>query len=550
MKRCSSAVPLIDRSDFDFLLAEGRFGRWFQQARDLHYRGFCTLNLPDNDIVQDCEYIINVFGERLSQDLSAWEAGVSGPIRIQDGWRDVAAVRSLALHPQVLDLLRHLYGRSPFPFQTLNFAVGSEQPCHSDAVHFHCQPHGFMCGVWIPLVDVEADSGPLVYFPESHRLPYQSAATLGLTTEEVAEEPHPQRFFEKGWEADIIRLGLTQQLFLPRRGQVLIWHANLLHGGLPVSNRLSRRWSQVVHYYFEDCLYTTPIKSFRPDQGGTYFRSPVDISTGCIIDLNLQRSRIESVEKISSARIPSFASIKHLKPSLGYLNWGSNAESKLTHKFKGNLELISPSLITGWAYHPEILLSDVRLVGGDRLIAISCIDRYRSDVSSELGVSGSFGFQLDIPDCHPEIYHHELIKILACTADGSMQILLRRQGSSALLTEQRLRSALSPACRGMRGHFDGISPSGNELVGWCYSPFIIDVYIWVHAEGLLPRKVHCRSSRPEINSDNYHERCRFSLSLLDWPEALGRKIWASFDEEGLLQMPPLKSVQLPSHCIE
>ena len=48
----------------------------------------------------------------------------------------------------------------------------------------------------------------------------------------------------------------------------------------PGSSRTSRRWSQVTHCFFADCLYTTPLRSFHHDQGGTDLRNPYDIATG------------------------------------------------------------------------------------------------------------------------------------------------------------------------------------------------------------------------------------------------------------------------------
>ena len=205
---------------------------------------------------------------------------MEGPPRVQDGWKTLPAVRELALHATVLEVLRVLYGREPFVFQTLNFAVGSQQHFHSDAVHFHSYPHGFMCGVWLALEDVRPGSGPLIYFPGSHRLPYRSAESLGLRPDQVKAEPHPQRFFEPTWREDVKKQNFKQKRFLPRKGQALIWHANLLHGGMAVKNRKTTRWSQVTHCFFADCLYTTPLQSFSHSDGGPYLRNPFDVATG------------------------------------------------------------------------------------------------------------------------------------------------------------------------------------------------------------------------------------------------------------------------------
>src|SRR5205823_1510001 len=56
--------------------------------------------------------------------------------RIQDAWKISSNVKALALAPPVMALLEDLYGRTPLPFQTINFLRGSQQAAHSDAIHF------------------------------------------------------------------------------------------------------------------------------------------------------------------------------------------------------------------------------------------------------------------------------------------------------------------------------------------------------------------------------------------------------------------------------
>ncbi|GDX75188.1 hypothetical protein LBMAG41_02640 [Cyanobium sp.] len=272
--------PLIDRSDFQQLLEANYFGRWREEAISLHDKGYCVVNLSKSDWLANIDEVIEDLQPLLEADLKLWDCGESGPPRLQDGWIDHGSIKALALEPIVLDLLRHLYGREPFAFQTLNFAVGSEQHFHSDAVHFHSYPNGFMCGVWIALQDVQSESGPLIYFPGSHRLPYLSSRSLGLVRDAVMGERHPQRFFEPSWQQAVNEHAFEKQQFLPKRGDLLIWHANLLHGGEPVQDKTSRRWSQVNHYFFANCLYTTPMRNFASEEGGTCLRNPFDIAKG------------------------------------------------------------------------------------------------------------------------------------------------------------------------------------------------------------------------------------------------------------------------------
>ena len=215
-------------------------------------------------------------------DLQSLVAGTLAPIRFQDAWlhQRLDAVRRVACHPEILAALQALYGRRPYPFQTLNFSNGTAQHFHSDAVHFHALPHGFMCGLWVALEDISADSGPLVYFPGSHRLPYLSARDLGLCQADVTAQPAPQLLFEPYWREQVKKKDYPRRLFTARKGDVLIWHANLLHGGSAVKNKRLSRWSQVSHYYFDGCAYTTPLWQTvdAPQDGAQWRHQPLDLT--------------------------------------------------------------------------------------------------------------------------------------------------------------------------------------------------------------------------------------------------------------------------------
>lgn len=200
--------------------------------------------------------------------------------RIMDAWTSSPAVRELATNPKIISFLELLYGRKPIPFQTLNFRRGSQQPTHSDTYHFHSYPKHFMCGVWVAFEDTNDDNGPLHYYPRSHRLPDYDFLCPGRE-----EELHA--FIDEVIES----CGLHKELAYLKRGQALIWAANLLHGGEPVAKPESTRLSQVTHCYFEDCSYYTP---FRSDfaRGRVFFRQITDVTTGSLQPLRTKDGRV------------------------------------------------------------------------------------------------------------------------------------------------------------------------------------------------------------------------------------------------------------------
>ena len=202
---------------------------------------------------------------------------MAGASRIQDGWRRNAGVKALATDDKVLTLLAKLYGRMPFPFQTLNFKVGTQQRTHSDTYHFNSAPTRFMCGVWIALEDIGADAGPLHYYPGSHKLPVFERHQVSGTKDYTAYEDFVAGMMQTH--------GFTRETATLRRGQAFLWSANLFHGGSKRENPAATRLSQVTHYYFDGCAYYTPLES-DAEKNTYWIRAPYDLKRGRLVRSN------------------------------------------------------------------------------------------------------------------------------------------------------------------------------------------------------------------------------------------------------------------------
>lgn len=271
-------VPLIDSPFFErlFPLAnpDAETGRI---ARDLREKGFAVLDFPDPEIDRLCTDIIARHAPS-KQRLDDWRAGKTD-LRNQDAWRADPNVKRIAINEKIMRLLATLYGRPAFAFQTLNFAVGSQQPAHSDSVHFSSSPEGFMCGVWVALEDIDHDNGPLLYYPGSHRWPHYGNEHMGINSRHLPTRSAHGPEYRKMWDALIALHGTPPERFTAKKGQAIIWHARLLHGGDKQRDPMRTRFSQVTHYYFRDCAYYTPQHS-DPFYGNIFFRQLTDVATG------------------------------------------------------------------------------------------------------------------------------------------------------------------------------------------------------------------------------------------------------------------------------
>ena len=157
-------------------------------------------------------------------------------------------------NPELLDLLSFLLGKRVIPFQSMNFTLGSEQRAHSDAIHMTTEPPGYLIASWTALEDISPGSGELEYYPGSHQIPFISTADYNSGNNYFTLGQDSNRHYENKIAEIIAEKGLEKKVFLPKRGDVLIWHSNLLHGGSAISKPGTTRKSMVCHYYAEDVI--------------------------------------------------------------------------------------------------------------------------------------------------------------------------------------------------------------------------------------------------------------------------------------------------------
>lgn len=165
-----------------------------------------------------------------------------------------AVIKEVTYNPKILSILSFILGKEVVPFQTLNFIKGSNQRAHSDSIHMTTYPLGYLIAVWIALEDTNENNGPLFYYPGSHKLPYllnndfnDSSSILQLGKNDYTD-------YEDVIEDVINKNQLEKKVFFAKKGDVFIWHANLIHGGSKIIDNSLTRKSMVIHYYAKDVI--------------------------------------------------------------------------------------------------------------------------------------------------------------------------------------------------------------------------------------------------------------------------------------------------------
>lgn len=174
--------------------------------------------------------------------------------KVMHGHKHAAVIKEMMHDEGLQKILTFVLNKEVIPFQTLNFIKGSGQRAHSDSIHMTTYPLGYLIAAWIALEDIDANSGPLFYYPGSHKLPYllnddfeNYSSALKLGNRQYSD-------YEDLVEEIISKTSYQKKVFLAKKGDVLIWHANLIHGGMPVVNPALTRKSMVIHYYAKDVV--------------------------------------------------------------------------------------------------------------------------------------------------------------------------------------------------------------------------------------------------------------------------------------------------------
>ena len=182
--------------------------------------------------------------------------------------KKVGAFCQILKHLELLRYIRLLMEREPKPLQTIAAHKGSQQGLHSDSIHMTTYPLGYLTAAWIAFEDIHPDCGPLVYYPGSHRLPYVFSKDVGISEDDFKKDgygPYHARY-EPYIRQLVDRHGLEPHYFHARKGDVLIWHANLIHGGSTRRNLALSRRSAVCHFFVKNAFVYHDLAAARSRQ--------------------------------------------------------------------------------------------------------------------------------------------------------------------------------------------------------------------------------------------------------------------------------------------
>ena len=234
-------------------------------------------------------------GERTVLGLLTPDDVKTRRMKINDLHLNLGDVRALALAENIVPVLNKLLDSTPVLCNSLYFEKGSSQPMHVDSLFMTPRTPKHLIATWVALEDTHADAGPLEYYPESHLIEPMKFSSGDY---HFIQDEMPQ--WSNYMDDSVKQARLEKVSFSAKKGDVFIWHANLLHGGGPIHNPDLTRKSLVFHFYSEtDCraAHSTLI----PQAGAFWLKRPAQTLPENVI------AKLPFVEAGYLARYPDVA---------------------------------------------------------------------------------------------------------------------------------------------------------------------------------------------------------------------------------------------------
>lgn len=246
--RRSDLKPWFDDADPDGVVqswqASGRVdAEMAEKLQGFVKNGFIVFE----DLIGDAliDQINQEIDEAIAEGHGGYEYGSSQ--RIEHLHFSKPGIRKLFEDETLRDLASLLLEGDARQSQTLTFVFGSQQDPHQDTIHLTPYPAGYMCGIWIALQDIQPGSGELVVYPGSHREPRVYMSDVGCP--KVTDGDWSVFGDKVGPRWQDIASRYPQEVYRPKKGTVLFWHENLLHGGSPRQDESLERRAIVIHAF-------------------------------------------------------------------------------------------------------------------------------------------------------------------------------------------------------------------------------------------------------------------------------------------------------------
>lgn len=236
-----------------------------QMAEDWQKEGLVILpELLPNDLIDAyCEAWLKDNGDRMIPPETPQEYS-DAAIHVDRGrpmgwpydtpYMHVQACRDLTAYGPLNEVMEFLIGEPMGVHLNLSGWRSTQRNWHQDGYLNPDTNADHYLAVWMALDDIHPDSGPFEYVPGSHRVfpPIRQEKMFAKMKPGARHDPNWPKYSEEiltpMFEELMDDYGMERKKFIAKKGDVLVWHARLLHRGSPPNIPGTERRSLIAHF--------------------------------------------------------------------------------------------------------------------------------------------------------------------------------------------------------------------------------------------------------------------------------------------------------------
>jgi len=210
---------------------------------DWSYNGYAILRdfFTDDDIAQILDEIFAII---IKNKINVMDKG-----RYELDLKSFQRSNELVDSPILRKILGLILGKSVEPSQKAVVLQGSEDSPHADFYHLSTFPLGYQITVLLVLEDFDEMNSPIYCFPGSHKLPYVTNNDFDHGGGSWFLGKNAKKRYSDKIKNIIKEQGKERMVLTGSKGDVFIWHANMIHGGRKTPEFSIPGKALVLHYF-------------------------------------------------------------------------------------------------------------------------------------------------------------------------------------------------------------------------------------------------------------------------------------------------------------
>lgn len=223
------------------------------KVMDMVQKGYCVVeNSVDEAQIDKAMASFQAWKSRNKAELKPFMRNDLALDRIINIHNTLPEFMPLFTKNKSLEVQDYLFKGPTSLYTSLFFEQGSTQGIHRDIPVFWTLPGCHYFGTWVALEATDAQNGPLIVMAKGHKIPTIDRAAIGREffknpNDIPANNEEMWNRYQEEVRKRSADMGLKEEQVHVNKGDTIVWHPLLPHGGAPIIDWKRTRYSLVVH---------------------------------------------------------------------------------------------------------------------------------------------------------------------------------------------------------------------------------------------------------------------------------------------------------------